>query len=278
MKKSTAALIVGINSYPRPNQLRGCAPDALAIRELLRSYRQLEPRNTRLLLNKEATKKNILWGLSWLAGQRAEVSIFCFSGHGTRIKDASGDETDTPYDQAICPVDFARSGLILDDDLGLAFSAFSPKAKIIYHADACYSANSTRGLLDFARFGPERDRSIHEEQIREHCRRQTYAREEMRDIFGLHYRRASMTGAPPPRDVLLISGCRQFETSADARLGGGWRGAMSYFVEQSLRSIGPGASYITVINETRRRLAVSGYPQIPQLEGPSEWMNAPIYT
>jgi hypothetical protein len=272
-KKSIAALIVGVNAYSRPNQLRGCVPDALALRGLLMKQRGLDPRNAQLLLDKEATKKNILWGLHWLASQSAAVSLFAFSGHGTRVRDLDGDEYDTPFDQAICPVDYRRAGLILDDDLGLVFSTFPPDTKIIYHADACYSAKSTRGLLDYALYGQQRDRSIAPGLVGAASRAQTYERAEMREIFGFKRR-----GALPARNVLLISGCREYETSADAPLGNSWRGAMSYFVEQAFREIGPGASYRAVVNEARRRLAANGFPQIPQLEGPSEWMDFPLYT
>ena len=42
--------------------------------------------------------------------------LFIFVGHGSRVRDTSGDEDDG-YDECLCPVDCHSAGMIIDDQL-----------------------------------------------------------------------------------------------------------------------------------------------------------------
>ena len=46
--------------------------------------------------------------------QPGDAFFFHFSGHGSRVKDTDGDEADG-WDETICPVDYDRAGMIVDD-------------------------------------------------------------------------------------------------------------------------------------------------------------------
>lgn len=62
----------------------------------------------KLLINREATKRNILNALKWLDEKtgRGDTVLFAFMGHGTEVPDRDGDEgVFDRYDEAICPYD-----------------------------------------------------------------------------------------------------------------------------------------------------------------------------
>jgi len=66
-----------------------------------------------------------------------------------------------------------------------------------------------------------------------------------------------------PADAILISGCKDDQTSADAYNAGTATGAMSYaFIEVMARN--PNQSYISLLNEMRQ-VMMGKYTQKPQL-------------
>lgn len=68
--------------------------------------------------NTAPTAANILAAFKKLAAE-AKAGDACFlhySGHGCSIRDDDGDEADG-MDEALCPVDYQKSGVIRDDDV-----------------------------------------------------------------------------------------------------------------------------------------------------------------
>ena len=65
--------------------------------------------------------------------------MFFYSGHGLRQPDFNKDEDDG-FDETICPVDFRKAGLILDNDLN-SLIVRPLKHGVTLHAivDACHS-------------------------------------------------------------------------------------------------------------------------------------------
>ncbi len=115
-----------------------------------------------LLLNDNATKENITAALSHMAEIVGPDDFFLFSwsGHGTDVPDADGDESmldpgDT-YDEAICPYDIeknngALANMLTDDELNLYFSAITCRAMTLIF-DCCLSGgladrNSAEGTI-----------------------------------------------------------------------------------------------------------------------------------
>lgn len=157
--------------------------------------------------------------------------------------------------------------MILDDELAELYSLFPLDTKIIVHFDSCFSAKSDRGVvanLTDRYVRRRKPRGISEYDISEETITETYAR------------RPAANG--PRRGALLLSACRHFETAADAKFGKEYRGAMTYFVEQAIKSLGPEATYLEVNKRARAGLKAAGFSQIPQVEEPAEWLNLPIYT
>jgi metacaspase-1 len=110
-------LFVGTNYAGTNNELYGCINDATDLQKLFQSQCQ----ETKTLLGKEASRKNILDELKRILGlmTRQDTLIFSYSGHGTWVADTSGDEPDGK-DEAICPDDFPDTGILLDDDIDKA--------------------------------------------------------------------------------------------------------------------------------------------------------------
>ncbi len=68
---------------------------------------------------------------------------------------------------------------------------------------------------------------------------------------------------------ILISGCLPTEYSYDARIGGQYRGAMSYFAIDILKRY-PNITYENFYKKLQTKLPSRRYPQTPQLEGSIE--------
>ena len=65
--------------------------------------------------------------------------MFYFSGHGQRQIDCSGDEPDG-FDEALCPLDHATEGLLVDDEINETIVRPLPHgAKLHAIVDACHS-------------------------------------------------------------------------------------------------------------------------------------------
>ena len=64
------------------------------------------------------TRENLLRAMRWLTEGcgPGDSLVFLFCGHGVQEVDLNGDEVDG-YNEALCPVDFERSGVILDDEI-----------------------------------------------------------------------------------------------------------------------------------------------------------------
>lgn len=264
-----AALLVGINAY-RDAPLRGCVPDALSLSEWLMRERGLKPSATQILTDVQASRQNMLRQLQWLAAQEAEVAIFAFSGHGTRVRDVDYDELDTPYDQAIVPQDYGRAGLILDDDLARIYATFSSRTRLFVLFDSCYSAKAERSWIASVkdRFRRRTPRVLNPALLGEDVLAQTYG-------VSREWR-----ATPPQNNLLLLSGCRDYETSADAWFGraAGYRGAFTYHLQRALKILGPKADALAVVEDARRTLAANAFSQVPQLTGPPEWARRPLFT
>lgn len=187
------------------------------------------------------------------------------------MRDANYDELDTPFDQAIVPQNCGTDGLILDDDLARIYATFSPRTRLVVLFDSCYSAKSERSWIASVkdRFRRRTPRVLDPALIGDDVLARTYARVNR-----------EWSAAPARNNLLLLSGCRDYETSADAWFGRsvGYRGAFTYHLQRALKVLGPTADAVAVLEEARRTLAANKFSQVPQLTGPSEWMRRPLFT
>lgn len=146
---SKRAVLVGCNYVGKPNQLKGCVNDALAIRELLMQRYGFMGPNVRLLIDEPArapgvpsvmpTRANILAALDEMLRnvRRGDTLVFTYSGHGVQsARDASRDENDG-RDECFLFMD----GVLTDDDFArLVLSRVPPGVRMLVITDCCHSA------------------------------------------------------------------------------------------------------------------------------------------
>lgn len=175
------ALLIGIADYknfpkngkPGESDLDGPPNDIVVMKGLLRGWGFSDPADVKILQDSLASKRAVLRAFDWVvqrADQPDDVVLIYFSGHGTFVRDESGDETAyTPgdtLDEALVPWDAPAltnsvnqpapgigRRLLLDDEI--RESLVNRLAKQTQHVtiilDACYSGTATRGANQFTR-------------------------------------------------------------------------------------------------------------------------------
>ena len=149
------ALLVGIGDYPHlpaALQLPGPANDVRAMREFLVAEWGFPADDIRTLVDAEATKAGILDALGeWLPAvtQAGDRVVIYYSGHGSRVRDVSGDERDG-MDETFVPYDYGRreagdSDMLRDDEVAEALERLADR-QVVFIADSCHSGTVTRAL------------------------------------------------------------------------------------------------------------------------------------
>ncbi|KAK8527796.1 hypothetical protein V6N13_085603 [Hibiscus sabdariffa] len=141
------AVLCGVSYKKWKYKLKGTINDVLNMENLLTQKYGFEEKNMLVLTEEQfdtrliPTKANIENCLKWLVkGCRSGDSlVFYYSGHGLRQPDFNQDERDG-FDETICPVDFLKEGMILDNDIYATIVKPLPKG-VTLHAivDACHS-------------------------------------------------------------------------------------------------------------------------------------------
>lgn len=264
------ALCVGINDYPyEGNDLNGCVNDAKAWAALLAEHYDFKKEDVKILLDRDATKANILKGIKdLLAGAKAgEVLVFSNSSHGSYIADQDGDEE--KYDEVLCPYDIADNDIV-DDELRGLFSNLPAGVRMTVILDNCFSGTATRAAVSDILPGlrtPD-DRRVrflspalrgqpvlHNPWTAKPKAQQKYPESKMKDV--------------------LLAGCTDKEYSYDAYFNDVYHGAMTYCALQAIRQ----SNYSLTYNQLHQRLLtlITDYPQHPQLEGQAGNKKLPIF-
>ena len=230
------AFLVGINYRGSEYELGGCINDVIMMKEVLINHYNYKEENILLLSDdteNKPTRENILYGWEWLLsntkvedfkknyekmreGERGNY-VFHYSGHGSQVKDTSGDEEDGE-DETICPIDFKKEGMIIDDDIREKLAIRVPEnSQLISIIDACHSESSF-DLLWTAK--------------------STILNKIMAKIFGRKIRFELVKEGKYDQtmgDVIVLSGCKDKETSADIKINGKGNGALTYALIQVLQ-------------------------------------------
>lgn len=185
------AVLFGLNYSHMPNAaLNGCVNDvqrmAQQIKTVFDGQLPVEVFTDDIDMN-NTSYDGIIHNLYNLAIQSYSKDLdfvwIHFSGHGSQKKDTSGDELDY-LDEGICPSDFNDKGVIADDVLNNIMSTFNSKTKVLFVADCCHSGS----ILDL---------------------KYTW------DVDGKKYKTDNKK-CKIMSNVILISGCMDNQTSADA--------------------------------------------------------------
>jgi hypothetical protein len=247
------AVLIGINYLADPqNRLNGCINDVKNIRQLLLSTFQYHPDNIVLLSDDQTdlslipTRANIIATLQQAVSQTqsGDTLFIHYSGHGSQVQARGTTEQNNPdtpnEDDCLCPCDFndydGDSGFIVDEDLKeLVVNKIPAGAKLRAFFDACHSGT----MLDLEYIWKNDGEFVDE-----------YTRDRLSD------------------DVLMISGCRDCQTSADS-----WNnqkkeaeGALTMMLIRALtRAPTIKTTWKDVLLVIRHYLASEGYDQVPQL-------------
>lgn len=261
---STHGLHVGINDYRgSQHDLAGCVNDALDCARLFGRRRKGLHRDVIdacpffgecdsqvVLVDRAATRSRILAELESLLAKlrRGDWGIVTFSGHGTYVKDAGGDEADG-YDEALVTADLDA---ILDDELGVILEKREPGSKLLVVTDSCHSGTATRSIGPRLAGPPEsRARFLPPGRI------------PSERLAGLRVPRMKR----PSRlvDVIHFGACRDDQFAADAEFGGRPRGAFTHYWLDAILSLRPKATFADWEAELAKRLPNRHYDQAPQV-------------
>lgn len=250
------ALCIGINNYPGSDMdLSGCVNDA---RDWARMFRAREFSVATLYDNK-ATHASMLKAFKGIVTKAVAGDIVAiqYSGHGTYIKDTSGDEADG-RDECLVPYDIMTAGPITDDSLYNIFKMKMRGVKIIFISDSCHSGTvlrafdlgDSKGKKKFMPPGTFLKGSVAQEEIPvEHVSEDDVA---FRDTEGV---------------LLLFAGCQDIQYSMDANFNGKANGAFTYFALKALKEMPESATYTQWFKKIRTYLPSSDYDQAPNLYG-----------
>ena len=221
------ALLIGIGDYPSEygwNKIHG-QNDVEIIRQTL-NKQGFPNENISILIDAEATYSNIVAAFQSLLeiSNNNDIIYLQFSGHGQRITDTDGDETDR-FDESWIPYDAYKSyikGLyegekhITDDFLyeyltKLRFKV-GHRGKIIVIADACHSGSGSRGLGD-------------DEEVFKRGSSET---------FVIPKEPANVIRKEKPVDWLFVAACKSYQTNYEYKdKQGEYYGALSYSISKS---------------------------------------------
>jgi len=272
------ALLIGINRYKIPGaDLRGCVNDVKNMRTILTQQYGFADKDIATLTDLAATTKAMQAAVSKLIrdARKGDVLLLHYSGHGSNVPDANGDEADR-RDEILCPTDLDWKKPFLDDWLRKTFDGLRAGVNLTVIMDCCHSGSNTRVLLPpdapiIPRYLPspwdlmaaESGRKLRG-KVRGSLRRSTAAKRKKKDVVDVAI------------SELLIAGCRDTQTSADAHLGGTFNGALTYSLVDVLKNAGGTISYRQLHEQTVTQLKRGGFDQVPQLEGMAAKFDRPF--
>ena len=273
------ALCIGINNYPGTQlDLAGCVNDANAWEAELKG-REF---SVTKLLDAQATKAAMVAAFKSVIGAAAsgDLVVITYSGHGTYVPDANGDEADG-LDEALCPYDIQTAGgALIDDEIHALFDARKEGVRIVLISDSCHSGTVTRAAAPDAdaddlprpRFMPMGNWMAADKLAR----------------AATSFKPSSSSGVSPFVKAikhrvgdLLLAGCKEGPTnvSYDARIQGKPTGAFSYYALKALKALPANATYAQWHAAiTPGNLPSASYPQSPQIVGTAEARNHKIFS
>jgi hypothetical protein len=244
-KINKSSLLIGCNYIGSPYELRGCINDVNNLKTILTSKFNF---NTPSILtdntNTKPTKTNILNNFKQLLvnSKSGDILFFCFSGHGSQTYDYSGDEKDS-LDELIVSKDL---GYVTDDEFNnLLVNYMKDNVKLFVLFDSCHSGS----MMDL---------------------KYQYLDSSNLDNVTINTNTRNIKGT-----VVMISGCMDIQTSADAYINNKSQGAMTWSFINSITT--KQQTIINIVKNMRNLLKTNNYDQVPQLSSNIQIDNLNIY-
>jgi hypothetical protein len=230
------ALLIGINYNNTQYQLNGCINDVENIKTHILQKGFKESNITTLTddTQEKPNRDTILIKFQQLlsSSNSGDIVLFTYSGHGSYIKDINNEEKDN-NDETIVPIDF---NLISDDTLKSIIDAnLKEGVTLIAFFDSCHSG--TMLDLPYQYFDSENNNN----------------------------NTVNNANSETKGNVIMISGCRDSQTSADAYINNVSRGAMTWALLTVLNENSNGISWADLLQKMRTNLINNKYTQMPQL-------------
>ncbi|KAI1259303.1 caspase domain-containing protein [Xylariaceae sp. FL1019] len=279
------ALLIGINYFGQGStELKGCINDTRNLSQFL-IERYGYKREDMIILTDDAhdpmlqpNKQNMIRAMQWLVnGAQPNDALFLhYSGHGGQTADLDGDEDDG-YDETIYPVDYKQAGHISDDELHhIVVTPLVAGVRLTAIFDSCHSGSvldlpyiySTKGVLKEPNLAAEAGQGLLK-AFSSYASGDTggvasalmgFAKSAYKGNSGYKKTLETKTSAA---DVIMWSGSKDDQTSADATVASTATGAMSWAFVTALKQ-DPKQSYVELLNSIRDVLETK-YSQKPQL-------------
>jgi hypothetical protein len=240
-------LSIGINYVGTSAELRGCINDVINLKNSTKA-------GSRVIMTELATDKTliptraniILQMRKFVADVKPGMNLlFQYSGHGSHRGDRNADDTDG-QDETICPLDYAKTGDITDDQLRMLLADTLPAGCTLWcFFDSCHSGTvmdlPSRYLID---------------SDRDNAKRLVISRKN------------SKKNPPTKAQVICFSGCQDHDFSSDSVFNGQPQGAMTasfLHVIKTLKEQNKPLSYKNIMKSMLKLLKDGKYNQIPQL-------------
>lgn len=254
-------LCVGINKFKDERfNLLGCENDAKMARFILRK----NGFETKILLSKNATRKEILKELE-IAQKKAKKEFFLlFSSHGSYIQDLNNDEIDK-RDECWVTHDME---MIIDDEIQDIIQSFDDNTKITIVSDSCHSGTITKEFyLSFKNNSYKKSKFLPPDLNK-------YNQE---DVWKFFYSKSQPKQIDPEkRKEILISACKDIEFAYDSEFNNTNNGALSYYLFRILNRY-PEITYNKLFSLLRTKLPSENFPQTPQLECSNNNLNKKVF-
>jgi metacaspase-1 len=257
MKK---ALCVGVNDYPYDGiHLNGCLNDARAWAELFVNHYDFSKDDVKLLLDRQATTRNILEQLkSLIAGaQQGDTLVFTISSHGSYLIDSTADGQEQ-YHEILCPYDI-EDNQIMFNDLREPAGEIKSRVDLTLIIDSCFSGTATRAafidIVPGIRTPDDRRVRFLSPALR--------GLPILRNPWSAKPAKSFINSESEANEILLTASAVN-EYSYDAYFEGAYHGAMTHYALQAIRK----ADYRLTYSQLHRQInsLIGDYPQHPQLK------------
>jgi hypothetical protein len=272
------ALLIGINKYLIPGaDLRGCVNDVRNVSAALTKWFGFQTQDITLLVDEAATQNAMASGIKQLLRDAGEgdTILLHYSGHGSNVPDDNGDEADK-RDEILCPSDLDWKKPMRDDWLRTQIDKLRAGVKLTVIMDCCHSGTNTRAITP-------PDAPIKERYLPSPW--DLVAAESGRRLRGrvTGQLRRSTRAARTSRDIVtanipevLITGCRDTQTSADAFIGGSYSGALTFALVEAMNKANGRLTYRELHHLATTTLKTRKFDQVPQLEGKTGRFDEPV--
>jgi hypothetical protein len=273
------AFLVGINRYQIAGaDLRGCVNDVKDLSAALVEFHGFKKSDITVLTDLAATKKAMQAGIKALIrdSKKGDVALVHYSGHGSHVPDDNGDESDG-RDEILCPANLDWDDPLRDDWLRTTLDGVKAGVNLTVIMDCCHSGTNTRAIVPPD--APIKERYLPSPSS---LKAVESGRSEPRKISS--ELRASSRAARKGRDIVkaelpevLITGCRDTQTSADAFINGKFNGALTFALVDAIRKSRGRLTYKQLHDRAAGVLKTRKFEQVPQLEGRSERFDQPLF-